>query len=90
MKALQFRMSVPRIVLARALGALSRNAFTSPIGPVQLEEIPDAQVRGDRWVVLRPALTGVCGSDQKQVLAAIAKTTGCVKVAITFADAPRA
>jgi len=68
MKALQFHMSVPRIVLTRALGVFSRNAYTSPLGPVQLEEIPDAEVRGDRWVVVRPALTGICGSDQKQVL----------------------
>jgi threonine dehydrogenase-like Zn-dependent dehydrogenase len=68
MKALQFRMSVPKIVLTRTLGLFSRNAYTSSIGPVQLDEIPDAQVRGDRWVVVRPALTGLCGSDQKQVL----------------------
>ena len=68
MKALQFRMNVPRIVLARTLGVFSRNVYTSNIGAVQLEEIPDARVRGDRWVVVQPALTGVCGSDQKQVL----------------------
>ena len=67
MKALQFRMSVPKIVLARTAGLFSRNAYTSSIGPVQLEEIPDARVRGDRWAVVRPALTGLCGSDQKQV-----------------------
>ena len=68
MKALQFRMSVPKIALTRALGLFSRNAYTSSFGPVQLEEIPDAQVRGDRWAVVRPALTGLCGSDQKQLL----------------------
>jgi len=68
MKALQFRMSVPRIALARAAGYLSPKAYTSDLAPVSLEEIPDAQIRGDRWVVVRPALTGICGSDQKQVL----------------------
>jgi threonine dehydrogenase-like Zn-dependent dehydrogenase len=68
MKALQFRMSVPRIALTRALGLFSKSAFTSRFAPVQLEEIDDAKVRGDRWVVVRPALTGICGSDQKQLL----------------------
>ena len=68
MKALQFRMSVPRIALTRAAGYLSPSAYTSDLAPVSLEEIPDAQIRGDRWVVVRPALTGICGSDQKQVL----------------------
>ena len=68
MKALQFRMSVPRIVLTRALGLFSKGAYTSRFAPVQLEEIDDAKVRGDRWVVVRPALTGICGSDQKQLL----------------------
>jgi threonine dehydrogenase-like Zn-dependent dehydrogenase len=68
MKALQFRMSVPRIALTRAAGYLSKGAYTSDLAPVSLEEIPDAQIRGDRWIVVRPALTGICGSDQKQVL----------------------
>ena len=68
MKALQFRMSVPRIVMARTLGMFSRDVYTSGLGAVQLEDIPDARVRGDRWVVVRSALTGICGSDQKQVL----------------------
>lgn len=68
MRALQFRVDVPRIVLTRALGTFSKAAFTSRFAPVQLEEIDDAKVRGDRWVVVRPALTGICGSDQKQLL----------------------
>src|SRR5262249_26613238 len=67
MKALQFHMSVPKIALARAVGLFTRDVYTSAWGAVQLDDIPDAQVRGDRWVVVRPALTGICGSDQKQV-----------------------
>jgi threonine dehydrogenase-like Zn-dependent dehydrogenase len=35
---------------------------------VALDDIPEARVRGERWVVVRPTLTGICGSDQKQVL----------------------
>lgn len=68
MKALQFHMNVPRIVLTRTLGLFSKGAYTSGLAPVRLEDIPDARVRDDGWVVVRPVLTGLCGSDQKQVL----------------------
>ncbi len=68
MKAIQFHMNIPKLLLTRALGLFSSTAYTSRIAPVALEEIPDARVRGDHWVVVRPTLTGICGSDQKQVL----------------------
>ena len=68
MRALQFHMNVPKIVLTRALGLFSPAAYTGRTAPVALVEVPDARVRGDRWVVVRPALTGICGSDQKQML----------------------
>jgi len=67
MKALQFHMNIPKLVLTRTLGVFSSMAYTSRIAPVTLEEVPDARVRGDHWVVVRPTLTGICGSDQKQV-----------------------
>src|SRR5262245_41482873 len=68
MKALQFHMNVPRIALTRGLGLLWPTVYTSALAPVRLDEIPDATVRGDHWVVVRPVLTGLCGSDQKQML----------------------
>jgi len=67
MKALQFHMNIPKLLLTRALGVFSKTAYTSGFAPVALEEIPDARLRGDQWVVVRPMLTGICGSDQKQV-----------------------
>jgi threonine dehydrogenase-like Zn-dependent dehydrogenase len=36
--------------------------------PMALREVPDPQVRGPAWAVLRTRLTGICGSDAKQVL----------------------
>jgi len=68
MKALQFHMSIPKIMATRTLGMFSKAAYTSRFAPVVLEDIPEARVRGDNWVVVRPMLTGICGSDQKQVL----------------------
>ncbi len=67
MKALRFHMSVPRIALTRALGLLSKRAFTRSFAPVSLDEIPDARIRHPNAVVVAPALTGICGSDQKQI-----------------------
>jgi threonine dehydrogenase-like Zn-dependent dehydrogenase len=39
-------------------------AFT----PMFLKDIPDARPIADDWAVIRPRLTGICGSDTKQVL----------------------
>ena len=39
-------------------------AFT----PMELKELPEPEVRGPDWAVLRTNITGICGSDTKQVL----------------------
>ncbi len=36
--------------------------------PMTLTEVPDPPLHGDDWAVIRPRLTGICGSDTKQVL----------------------
>ena len=36
--------------------------------PMALHEVPEPTLRGPDWVVLRTRLTGICGSDVKQVL----------------------
>jgi threonine dehydrogenase-like Zn-dependent dehydrogenase len=38
------------------------------VTPVALQEIPDARPLRPDWVVARPILTGICGSDSKQIL----------------------
>ena len=44
---------------------LARNLAVSPVA---LQEIPDARPLRPDWLVVRPLLTGICGSDSKQVL----------------------
>jgi threonine dehydrogenase-like Zn-dependent dehydrogenase len=44
---------------------LARNLARSPVG---LRDLPDARPIHDDWVVTRPRLTGICGSDSKQIL----------------------
>lgn len=36
--------------------------------PVALQDVPDAQPLRPDWLVTRPLLTGICGSDSKQIL----------------------
>jgi threonine dehydrogenase-like Zn-dependent dehydrogenase len=36
--------------------------------PMSLKDIPDPEPIGPDWAVIRPRLTGICGSDTKQVL----------------------
>jgi threonine dehydrogenase-like Zn-dependent dehydrogenase len=36
--------------------------------PMAIEEVPDPTIMADDWVVLKTRLTGICGSDSKQIL----------------------
>ena len=36
--------------------------------PVALQQVADPQLLHDDWVITRPRLTGICGSDSKQIL----------------------
>ena len=36
--------------------------------PTALQRVPDPQLPHEDWVVTRPRLTGICGSDSKQIL----------------------
>lgn len=38
------------------------------VAPVALQTLPDARPLRPDWVVTRPLLTGICGSDSKQIL----------------------
>jgi threonine dehydrogenase-like Zn-dependent dehydrogenase len=38
------------------------------VSPVALRDVPDATPLRPDWLVVRPLLTGICGSDSKQVL----------------------
>jgi threonine dehydrogenase-like Zn-dependent dehydrogenase len=67
MQALVFENSLPRIAATKALAALTPAAFTGPLAPIRLREIPEPALPAEDWVLLRTRLTGICGSDAKQV-----------------------
>jgi threonine dehydrogenase-like Zn-dependent dehydrogenase len=43
-------------------------ALNLAVTPVALHDLPDARPLRPDWVVTRPLLTGICGSDSKQIL----------------------
>lgn len=67
MRALRFHYNLLRIAATKVLGELSPQAFVAALAPLQLESIPEPDLPRPDWVRLRPRLTGICGSDLKQV-----------------------
>lgn len=68
MKALVFRNSLPRQAAATLGGRLTPRAYVGRFAPIQLEEVPEPVPPGEGWVVCDTVLTGICGSDTKQML----------------------
>ncbi len=62
MLALEYHHSIPRFLLSKALSACFPRRFFPRVVPLRLREVPFAKPRPD-WVVLRPRLCGICGSD---------------------------
>ena len=67
MKAILFRYSLPRFAFAYFLGTFTPRAYLAAPGPLALAEIPEPQLPGDDWAVVRTGLCGICGSDLKEV-----------------------
>ena len=65
MKALVYGVPPEPFDVAGDANLLTRNLAQSPVG---LREVPDPRPLHDDWVVTRPRLTGICGSDSKQIL----------------------
>jgi threonine dehydrogenase-like Zn-dependent dehydrogenase len=61
-KALQFRRQLPRYAAAAAAGRVRPGAGAA-VGPLRLRSIDPPEPPGSDWVVVRPRLAGICGSD---------------------------
>jgi threonine dehydrogenase-like Zn-dependent dehydrogenase len=66
-KAIIFHYSLPRFAVAYVLGAFMPHAYLGLLGPLAFEEIPEPELPGDDWAVVRTRLCGICGSDLKEV-----------------------
>ena len=62
MLALVYHRSVIRYLLAKGLNRFWPRTFFAGVAPLKLQEI-DFSPPGPDWVVLRPRLCGICGSD---------------------------
>ena len=62
MLALEYYRSIPRYLVAKSLSSLFPRRFFPRVVPLRLKNISFASPRPD-WVVLRPRLCGICGSD---------------------------
>jgi threonine dehydrogenase-like Zn-dependent dehydrogenase len=67
MKALVFRYSFPRLAMSRIFGLLTPRAYLGPGSSFSLDNIPEPTLPADDWLLVRTGLTGICGSDAKQV-----------------------
>ncbi|HEY8487720.1 MAG TPA: alcohol dehydrogenase catalytic domain-containing protein [Thermaerobacter sp.] len=63
MKALVYRLSLPRVAVAKLLGHRWPWLVYGPAGPVSYADWPDPTLPGDDWAVVAPRLAGLCGSD---------------------------
>ncbi len=65
MKALVYGVTPEPFEVAKDANLLTQNLARTPTA---LRELPDPQLPHEDWVITRPRLTGICGSDSKQIL----------------------
>ncbi len=62
MKALVFERDLPRFAAAKVAGGLVSGRGVR-VGPLQLDDVDPPELPGPDWVLVRPRLAGICGSD---------------------------
>lgn len=67
MKALVFDVNVEEIIHLIQDVHETKEAYLGKHSPIGMREIPDAAVQFPDWLVIKTRLTGICGSDYKQV-----------------------
>jgi threonine dehydrogenase-like Zn-dependent dehydrogenase len=61
-KALQFEQKLARYAAAAAAGRLTPGAGAR-VGPLRLRDLDPPEPPGPEWLLIRPRLAGICGSD---------------------------
>ena len=67
MKALVFRHNLAREAAAKIGGEVDKRAFMARFSPVRLEEVPEPTPPAEGWVRCHTIVSGICGSDSKQI-----------------------
>ncbi|MEX2356100.1 MAG: alcohol dehydrogenase catalytic domain-containing protein [Thermaerobacterales bacterium] len=63
MKALQYRLSLPRIMITRLLAGRYPRLAVRLTSPIRLTALPEPDLRGPDWAKIAPRLAGICGTD---------------------------
>ena len=67
MPALIFEKKIGKMVKAFFRGRKNPSGYWKPGGPVGIKEIPIPPLIAEDWVLLKTALSGICGSDMKEL-----------------------
>ena len=63
MRAVEFDVTMPRLILARSLGRVSQSAVFGRLSGLRHREVPEVEIPGPEWAALRVLGCGICGSD---------------------------
>jgi threonine dehydrogenase-like Zn-dependent dehydrogenase len=63
MKSIYFDVSVPKILLTKALSPVFPFVYYTPLSPISFGNIPKRKLPGKNWVRVKNILTGICGAD---------------------------
>jgi threonine dehydrogenase-like Zn-dependent dehydrogenase len=81
MRALVFDLSIPKYLLARAIGAKrAPRLFYGPRSCFTLRDVPTPTPPNDEWLVLRPRLAGLCGSDLSAIFLKMSPAMSAVTI----------
>ena len=67
MRALMFHHNLVREAAAKISGEVNSRGFVAGYAPVRLEDIPEPVPPNEDWVTCQTLVSGVCGSDAKQI-----------------------
>ncbi len=69
MKALQYKLSIPKYILAKGYHSLVKKKLP-PIFPNLYFEanLPQPEIFNENWVIIKSYFSGICGSDQNMLL----------------------
>jgi len=63
-----FRHSLAREAAATIVGRVTRRAYVSRLAPTRLEDVAELPLPAPDWVRVQTIMSGLCGSDIKQIL----------------------
>lgn len=70
MKALQFKVSVPRYLLCKFFGKISKSVYYGRLSMLHYVDIPEPELSNapnEEWVKIQTKLSGMCGSEMNTI-----------------------